>query len=136
MRSFIKPTVVMRRDSKITHTIFTLFALLVALAMVLAASGSGNPTTAEPLPTWFDTGANVLAALLGLLVLLPKTRAASSMAAAVLMLLSMFFNYTVDGYAFFLRALPFDLGTLVIALLLTSHYWEDLPATFKPSTGS
>lgn len=126
----------MRRESKTTQIIFTLFALIVALAMFLAASGSGNPTTAEPLPTWVDTGANVVAALIGVLILLPKTRAASSMAAAVLMLLSMFFNYTVDGYAFFLRALPFNLGTLVIALLLTSYYWKDLPATFKPSIGS
>ena len=136
MQSFIKPTVVMRRESKTTQIIFTLLALLVALAMFLAASGSGNPTTTEPLPVWVDTAANVLAALIGILVLLPKTRAASSIAAAVLMLLAMFFNYTVDGYAFFLRALPFNLGTLVIALLLASHYREDLPNTVKPSTGS
>ncbi|MEZ4730751.1 MAG: hypothetical protein R3E79_26795 [Caldilineaceae bacterium] len=126
MQKLIQPTVVMRKDGKRTNTIYTLLAIIVALAMFLAASGSGNPTTAEPLPAWFDTSANVLAALIGILVLLPKTRVASSMAAAVLMLLSMFFNYTVDGYAFFLRALPFNLGTLVIALVLIRHYWDDL----------
>lgn len=126
MQKLIRPTLVMNRDGKTTHTIYTLLAVIVALAMFLAASGSGNPTTEEPLPAWVDTGANVLAALIGILVLLPKTRVASSMAAAVLMILSMFFNYTVDGYDFFLRALPFNLGTLVIALILTSHYWDDL----------
>lgn len=133
MQQLIKPTLVMRRDSKRAHTVFTLLAVIVALAMFLAASGSGNPSTVEPMPVWFDTGANVLAALIGVLVLLPKTRGVSSMAAALLMVLAMFFNYTVDGYAFFLRALPFNLGTMVIALILASHHWADLPYTFSLS---
>ncbi len=132
--SFIKPTGVMRRERKTTQLIYTVFTLLVALAMFLAASGSGNPTTAEPLPTWVDMSANVVAALIGLLVLLPKTRGVGSIAAILLMLLSMVVNYNVDGYAFFLRALPFNLGTVVIAFILARHYWKDLPNTFRPSS--
>ncbi len=138
MNELTKSTPVMSRDSKRANTIFTILAVLVALSMFVAASGSGsgNPAVEEPLPAWVDIGANVVSAIIGILVLLPKTRAVGAVAAAANMLLSMFVNYRVDGFDYFLYVLPYNIGTLAIALMLVWHYWEDLSYTFKStSTG-
>jgi hypothetical protein len=124
--TLFKRTPVSQADSRLAHAAYTLAAVLVAVAMFLAASGSGNPATDKPLPDWVNTSANVLNVFIGLLVLLPRFRAAAAIAAALNMVASMVTNYQVDGYAFFAQALPFNLVTLVLSLLLAWHYRSDL----------
>ncbi|MEI8302771.1 MAG: hypothetical protein WCG13_05725 [Burkholderiales bacterium] len=126
MRKRFEPSPAMGRDGPRTHVLMSLVALMVAIAMFVAASGSGNPETLEPLPDWVNIGANLLCVVIGLLVLLPRTRAVASLAAALNMVASMFTNYWVDGPAYFLRVLPFNAITLLLALAVVWHYREDL----------
>jgi preprotein translocase subunit SecG len=126
MRELFKPSPVMRRDGARTHVLFSLIALIVAIALFLAASGSGNPETLEPLPDWVNTGSNLICVVIGLLVLLPRTRAGASLAAGLNMVASMFTNYWVDGPDYFLTVLPFNVITLILALGLAWHYRDDL----------
>ena len=107
-----------------TRTLYTVAAVIVALAMFAAASGSGNPDTpleARP-PAWLDILGNILAAGIGVLALIPRTRAVGGAAAAVMMVISMYLNYRFDGVDFFLLALPFNLVTLTLGVLLAWHY--------------
>lgn len=119
-------TPVSQADSRRAHAAYTVVAVLVAVAMFLAASGSGNPATEKPLPDWVNTGANVLCVFIGVLVLLPRFRAAAAIAEALNMVASMVTNYKVDGHAYFIQVLPFNLVTLVLSLVLAWHYRSDL----------
>lgn len=136
MKTLLSPTNVMQRDGKTANRIFTTIAVLVALAMFVAAagSGSGNHVTEQPLPAWVDIVANVLSALIGILVLLPRTRALGSIFAVVNMALSMYVNYTVDGIEYFATVSPFNVTTIMLASLLIGHYAEDLSDLFKART--
>ncbi len=124
--TLFQPTPVSQADSRRAHIAYTAAAVLVAAAMFLAASGSGNPATEKPLPDWVNTGANVLCMFIGVLVLLPRFRAVAAIAAALNMVASMVANYQVDGYAYFVQVLPFNLVTLVLSLVLAWHYRNDL----------
>lgn len=122
----LKKTPVMERDTPRAHTVFTVLAVISALTMFVAASGSGNPDTAEPLPDWVNIAANVVSAAIGLLVLLPATRVYGAVLAIVNMALSMAVNYTVDGPGYFALVLPFNLVSIAVAALLVRHYRDDL----------
>lgn len=126
----------MQRDGRTAHRIFTAIAVLVALAMFVAAagSGSGNHVTEQPLPAWVDIAANVLSALIGILVLLPRTRTLGSIFAVINMALSMFVNYRVDGIEYFATVSPFNVATIMLASILIGHYAEDLQALFRSKT--
>jgi hypothetical protein len=124
--TLFQPTPVSQADSRLAHAAYTVAALLVAAAMFLAASGSGNPATVKPLPDWVNTGANVLCMFIGFLVLLPRFRAVAAIAAALNMAASMVANYQVDGYAYFVHVLPFNIVTLSLSLVLAWHYRRDL----------
>ncbi|MEO0601193.1 MAG: hypothetical protein AAF211_07140 [Myxococcota bacterium] len=105
-------------------TLYTIAAVVVAIAMFAAALGSGNPDTppeARP-PAWVDIVGNVLAAGLGVLVLVPRTRGVAGAGVVVMMIVSMFLNYQVDGVDFFLLALPFNLVTLGLGALLAWRF--------------
>lgn len=119
------PSPDMRRDGTRAQVLFSLIALIVALAMFAAASGSGNPATLKPLPDWVNTGSNVLCVIIGILVLLPRTRGRASLAAGINMVVSMITNYLVDGPAYFLKVLAFNAITLILALVLVWHYRAD-----------
>ncbi|MEM6929351.1 MAG: hypothetical protein AAF602_20600 [Myxococcota bacterium] len=111
-------------ESPRTRTFYTIAAVIVALAMFAAALGSGNPDTpleAKP-PAWVDNVGNILAAGIGVLALVPRTRAVAGSAAVVIMVVSMYLNYTVDGVEFFLLALPFNLVTLTLGALMAWYY--------------
>jgi hypothetical protein len=95
-----------------------ILCLVVAAAMVLAASGSGNPATLDPLPDWINTGSNLLCLAIAGAVLLPSTRVWGAGAAAAMMAVSMATNYWVDGPDYFVRVLPFNLVTLAGALMI------------------
>ena len=129
MKAMLAPTFVMQRDGRGANTVFTVLTILVALSMFVAAagSGSGSYVTEQPLPAWVDIAANVLSALIGVLVLLPRTRVLGGILAIVNMSLSMYVNYTVDGVGYFVQVLPYNLITIMIAALLVGHYAEDLP---------
>jgi hypothetical protein len=126
MQKLFEPSLVMRRDGTRSHVFFSLVALIVAIAMFAAASGSGSPETLEPLPDWVNNGANLICLVIGILVLLPRTRAGASVAAALNMVASMFTNFSVDGPQYFLTVLPFNAVTLILALMLVWHYRDDL----------
>jgi len=53
--------------------------------------------------------------------------------AAVIMILSMFTNAQVDGFDYFLKVLPFDLGALAAAAVLAWHHRGDLGASGTPN---
>ena len=125
MRDPFTPGPDTRWDGARAHILFSLIALIVALAMFAAASGSGNPATLQPLPDWVNTGSNVLCVIIGVLVVLPRTRARASLAAGINMVVSMITNYVVDGPAYFLKVLPFNVITLILALVLVWRYRAD-----------
>ena len=125
MREPFTPSPDMRRDGTRAHVVYSLIALIVAVAMFAAASGSGNPATLQPLPDWVNTGSNLLCVVIGVLVLLPRSRARASLAAGFNMVVSMITNYVVDGPAYFLKVLPFNAITLILALALAWHYRAD-----------
>lgn len=104
---------------------------LVAATQLACALRSGNPATADPLPDIVNAAANVAAALIGLTVLWPRTRALGSMLAALNMVASMVTNYSVDGLAYFLKVLPFDLGALVLAVALCVLHYRELTRAFR-----
>ena len=116
----------MLNDGRSAHILFTIVAVLAAVTMFLCATGSGNPTTEEPLSDFVNTAANVLAVLIGIFILIPKTRAVASIAGAANMVASMLVNYFVDGYAYFLQVLAFDLVALGLSLVVLWHYRKDL----------
>ncbi len=96
--------------------------LAIAGAMGLAASGSGNPATIDPLPDWINTASNLMCIVIGVLVLVPRTRFVGTVLAALMMLASMATNFGVDGAAYFVKVLPFNLITLALALAAA---WQD-----------
>jgi len=126
LNMLFKPTPTMLNDGRSSHILFTIVAVLAAVTMFLCATGSGNSTTGEPLPDFVNTAANVLAVLIGIFILIPKTRAVASIAGAANMVASMLVNYFVDGYAYFLQVLAFDLVALGLSLVVLWHYRKDL----------
>jgi len=126
LRNLVAPSYVMSQDTKGTNRVYWIISGLVAVAMLLCASGSGNPTTVQPLPDWINTSVNMLNVVFAILVLIPKTRALGSLLAALNMIASMYTNYTVDGYDYFMKVLAFDLGSLIVSVVVLAHYWKDL----------
>ena len=101
---------------------------VLALALVAAALGSGNPDTpleARP-PAWLDLLGNGMAASLAVLILLPRIRVVASAAAIVLMVVSMGLNVAFDGPAFFLAALPFNATTMALSSWIAWRQWESI----------
>jgi hypothetical protein len=126
-----KRTAVMQQDSYSTHRFYTGVTVLLALTQFACAAGSGNPATAAPLPDGVAIAANVLAVVIGLLVLIPRTRALGGLLAGWNMTASMLTNYEVDGIDYFLQVLAFDLASLALALLVLWRYRSDLRYTFR-----
>ena len=130
MIGLFKRTPVMWNDSRSAHQFYTAVAVLLALTQFACAAGSGNPATAAPLSDAVNIAANVLAVVIGLLVLVPRTRALGGLLAGLNMVASMVTNYTVDGLDYFLQVLAFDLASLALALIVLWHYRPDLRHTF------
>ncbi len=126
LKDLFAKTPAIQNESKGEQALYSGLCVLIALAMGLAASGSGNPETVEPLPDWINIGSNALCVLIGLMVLVPRTRLWGALAAALMMLVSMATNYAVDGRAYFLQVLPFNVITLAVALIIVRHHWADL----------
>ncbi|MEM7347008.1 MAG: hypothetical protein AAF485_22440 [Chloroflexota bacterium] len=135
MKKILSPSFVMQRDSKPSNIAYTIVAVLVALAMFIAASGAGSDdfVIEQPLPDWFNIGANLLAILIGMLVLIPHTRIIGAILAVVQMFLSMYINYAVVGIEFFAVAIPYNTVTIMLGSTLMAHYFADIPFIFRPS---
>lgn len=131
MKTLLRPTPVMQRDSRSANFGYTLLAILVALALFFAASGAGAPEQVQPSPSWLDVGGNILSIVFGVLVLLPRTRIVGVLYAVFIMFLSMYLNYTFDGVAFFVAAIPYNTVTIALSSILVGHYLEDLFVLFE-----
>ena len=128
LREALGRSFVSERDGERTNTVFTVIAVLVALAMFIAASGSGSdqPMGDTTVPGWVDVGGNILAATIGVLVLIPRTRIVGAVAAVINMFVSMYLNYNIDGVDFFVDAIAYNTVTIMLASILVGHYHEDL----------
>ena len=122
----LQPTRVMRNDSPAMRGLFWILALATSATQVLCALGSGNPDTAQPLADWINTTANLLNILIAVLVLLPATRFWGAVAAAIIMIVSAITNFQVDGYAYFLKVLPFDVLAFALAAVVAWHHRGDV----------
>ena len=119
------PTPVMRQDRPALRAFYWILAVVTAAAQVLCALGSGSATTANSMPDWVNNTANLLNLCIAVLVLIPRTRLWGALAAALMMILSMITNAQVDGFDYFLKVLPFDLGALALAAVLAWHHRDD-----------
>ena len=127
MKKLFQPSFVSQNDSRRWTIFYTVLTVLVAISMFLAASGSGsgNPISAPP-PVWVDVGGNVIAALTGVLVLIPRTRIVGAISAVINMFISMYLNYTIDGIEYFALFSPYNTITIMLASILIGHYAADL----------
>jgi hypothetical protein len=98
------------------------FVALMAIGQFLCASGSGHPGTSEPLPEWLNSTANAINIVIGIIVLVPRTRVLAASLSVVVTLVSMVTNYLVDGFDYFLQVLPFSLVLLGVSLYVYFHY--------------
>lgn len=128
MANLFLPNPTMQKDTPALRAFYWILALLTAAAQILCALGSGSPDTENPMPDWVNTGANLLNLFIAVLVLLPRTRLWGTLAAALIMILSMITNAQVDGFDYFLKVLPFDLGALAVAAVLAWHHRGDFRA--------
>ena len=126
MMRLLQPTRVMRNDSPAMRGVFWILTLATSATQVLCALGSGDPDTAQPLADWINTTANLLNILIAVLVLLPATRFWGAVAAAIIMIVSAITNFQVDGYAYFLKVLPFDVLAFALAAVVAWHHRGDV----------
>jgi len=126
MMRLLKPSRVMRNDSPALRSIFWILTIATSATQVLCALGSGNPDTAQPLADWVNTTANLLNILIAVLVLVPATRFWGAVAAAIIMIVSAITNFQVDGYAYFLKVLPFDVLAFALAAVVAWHHRSDV----------
>ena len=96
--------------------------VLIAIGQFLCASGSGQPSTAEPLPDWLNNAANVVNVVIGIMVFIPRTRVLSAGLSVLITLASIATNYFVDGYDYFLKVLAFDLVLIAVSLYVYFYY--------------
>ncbi|MEM7118302.1 MAG: hypothetical protein AAF614_38090 [Chloroflexota bacterium] len=136
MKTILNPSFVTQRDSKQSNIAYMAIAILVALAMFVAASGAGSDDFAieQPLPDWFNIGANVVSIIWAFLVLIPRTRIIGAILVVINMSLSMYVNYAVGGIEFFAFAVPYNTATIILAAILIGHYSDDLPYLFNRSS--
>lgn len=95
---------------------------LMAIGQFLCASGSGHPSTTEPLPDWLNNAANVVNVVIGIMVFIPRTRVLSAGLSVLITLASIATNYFVDGYDYFLKVLAFDLVLIAVSLYVYFYY--------------
>ena len=128
MRSLLAPSRVSRHENTNERRAYWALSAIVAAAMFLAASGSGSGeyVTAEPPPDALNFAGNVFAFVVGLLVLIPRTRIYGAILAVLNMFASMYLNYTYDGVDYFVDLMPYNVVTIMLASILIGHYEPDL----------
>ncbi|MEM7271445.1 MAG: hypothetical protein AAF547_00070 [Actinomycetota bacterium] len=134
LRSLLAPSPVSGRETRNERLGYTAISVLVAIAMFLAASGSGSGqyVTAEPPPDALNIAGNVFAAAIGIMVLIPRTRVFGAILAVGNMFISMYLNYTYDGVEYFVDLIPYNTVTIMLASILVGHYEPDLARLAPP----
>ena len=137
IKQLLRPSFVTQRETRTERIVFTTIAVIVALAMFGAASGSGSgdPVGEQP-PAVVDVGGNVLSVVIGLLVLIPRTRIVGAVLAVGNMFISMYLNYTVDGVDYFVDLIAYNTITIMLASVLIGHPAADLAHLRRGSPGS
>lgn len=131
MNLLFKPTPTMRLDDRKKRVFYFILVLLMALGQFLCASGSGPSSGADPVSGWIHTAMNIANTTIGILVLIPKTRAFAALLSATISTMSMMANYKFYGLTYFVKLLPFDGTLFIVSLLILVHYWSDLRNTFR-----
>jgi hypothetical protein len=128
MNALLAPSRVSSQETHNERRGYWAISALVAIAMFLAASGSGSGeyVTAEPPPDALNIAGNVFAATVGILVLIPRTRIYGAILAVANMFVSMYLNYTYDGADYFVDLIPYNVITIMLASILIGHYEPDL----------
>ncbi|MEM7337220.1 MAG: hypothetical protein AAF467_01160 [Actinomycetota bacterium] len=137
LSALLAPSHVSGRETPNERRAYWVITAIVAVAMFLAASGSGSGeyVTAEPPPDALNIAGNVFAATIGVLVLIPRTRIYGAILAVANMFVSMYLNYTYDGVDYFVDLIPYNVTTIMLASILIGHYEPDL-AMLKPARHS
>ncbi|MEM9516184.1 MAG: hypothetical protein AAGA42_15145 [Actinomycetota bacterium] len=132
MSSLLDPSPVSAGETRYERAVYTGTAVVVAVAMFIAASGSGSGdyVTAEPPPDALNITGNVFAAVTGILVLIPKSRAIGAVLAVGNMVSAMYLNYTYDGVDYFVDLIVYNVATTILASILIGHYARDLTGLF------
>ncbi|MEO1063048.1 MAG: hypothetical protein AAFZ07_16675 [Actinomycetota bacterium] len=128
MTSLLDPSPVSAVETRNERAVYTGIAVVVALAMFVAASGSGSGeyVTAEPPPDALNVAGNVFAAIVGILVLVPKSRGIGALLAVANMFVSMYLNYTYDGVDYFVDLIAYNTVTIMLGSILIGHHARDL----------
>ncbi len=96
--------------------------ILVAIGQFLGVLGAGHSGTVAPLPAWLNDTANVANVVIGLMVLIPKTRVLAASLSVFITLISMGTNLFITGHEMFLEVLPFNLVLIGVSLYVHLHY--------------
>ncbi len=124
-------TRVMAADSKFQANVYAALVVLIALGQFACASGSGGSAGSDTVSGGVHTAMNVANTMIGVLVLIPRTRAIAALLSAVILILSMTANYTFYGVPYFLKLLPFDGSIFLVSVIVAVHYAAEIRNTFK-----
>jgi hypothetical protein len=130
------PTAVMSADSQRQKIVYSILVLLVALGQFICASGSGSSAGPDSVSGGVHTAMNIANTLIGILVLIPRTRVLGGVLSAIILTMSMVANYVFYGAAYFLKLLPFDGSIFIFSILVSVHYWPDIRFLLKASSGT
>jgi hypothetical protein len=120
------PTAVMSADSQRQKIAYSILVLLVALGQFICASGSGSSAGPDSVSGGVHTAMNIANTIIGLLVLIPRSRVVGAVLSALILTTSMAANYAFYGTAYFLKLLPFDGSIFILSVIVAVHYWPDL----------
>jgi len=130
IKSLFQSTPTLLLDRKKQKIVYLFLVLLMALGQFLCASGSGPSSGDDAVSGWVHRAMNGANITIGLLVLMPKTRALAAVLSAVIAAMSMMANDAFYGSAYFFKRLPFDGSLFLVPLLILIHHWPDLRYTF------
>ncbi|MEM1332699.1 MAG: hypothetical protein AAGG08_04495 [Actinomycetota bacterium] len=133
MTSLLDPSPVSATETRNERVVYTGIAVVVALAMFVAASGSGSGeyVTAEPPPDSLNIAGNVFAAVVGVLVLVPRSRGLGAFLAVANMFVAMHLNYTYDGVDYFVDLIAYNTITIMLGSILVGHHARDIIGVFR-----
>jgi hypothetical protein len=101
IKSLFQSTPTLLLDSKKQKIVYLFLVLLMALGQFLCASGSGPSSGDDAVSGWVHRAMNGANITIGLLVLMPKTRALAAVLSAVIAAMSMRANDAFYGSAYF-----------------------------------
>ena len=79
------PTAVMSADSRRQKIVYSIVVLLVAFGQFICASGSGSSAGPDSVSGGVHTAMNIANTLIGILVLIPRTRVLGGVLSAIIL---------------------------------------------------